>query len=65
MTQDNAKNKSHYERISISGVNYSRLIYGPDAMKKMTSTKTEGEFVKVLSNKFLTHKETRQVYKVG
>ena len=65
MAQDDKRERSHYEIISVGSKTYQNLIYGQEAMKKMTANKTEGNFVKVLSDKFLRHTEARQIYRVG
>jgi hypothetical protein len=66
MAQDTAKReRSHYEIVSVGSKTYQNLIYGQDAMKKMTATKSEGNFVRVMSDTFLKHTEARKVYRLG
>ncbi|MCX5750113.1 MAG: hypothetical protein NT099_00315 [Candidatus Saganbacteria bacterium] len=65
MAQDTKKERSHYEIVSVGSKTYQNLIYGQDAMRKMTANKTEGNFVRTMSDTFLKHKEARQVYRLG
>jgi hypothetical protein len=65
MAEEAKRDRTHYEIISVGKTTYQRLIYGEDAMKKMTASKTEGNFVKVLNDRFLKHTEARSIYRLG